>query len=82
MLKIVRINAQGEKVEALIKPEEIDFATERPQSPTNLYDENGNIVSTTPNEPLYKFHFTNGEWLLVDKATYDKLVAYLKPQIL
>ena len=82
MLKIVRINAQGEKVEALIKPEEIDFATERPQSPTNLYDGNGNLVSSTPNPSVYKVHFTNGEWLVIEKDTYDKLVAFLKPQVL
>jgi uncharacterized protein RhaS with RHS repeats len=82
MLKINRLNKKGHEVECLIVVDNIDGVTEKEQEQTNLYDENGNIVETRDNESLYKIHFTSGAEIYVTKATYDKLVAKIKPETL
>lgn len=82
MLKIKRLNCQGNQVECLIAVEEIDGISERKLEPTELYDEYGNLVKTEPRESLYQVYFKNGREICIDKATYDKLVAKLQVETL
>ena len=83
MLKITRYNSNREEVESLITPEDITGATEIKVKPTKLFDENGKVVSETPNPSIYELRFAKGESVRVSKDTYDKIVAnYLKVETL
>lgn len=83
MLKITRYNSNREEVESLINPEDITGATEIKVKPTKLFDENGKVVSETPNPSIYELRFAKGESVRVSKDTYDKIVAkYLKIETL
>ena len=77
MLKIKRLNCNGEEVESVIDEAKIDGLSERKVANTALYDGCGNKVSEQENESVYDVYFSNGRQILVTKATYDKLVAKL-----
>ncbi len=79
MLKITRLNANGQEVEAVIKEDDILGITEVKKPDTRLYDEDGNIVESKPNESIYMVFigdFHNS--ILIDQNTYTKLIAKLK----
>ena len=61
MLKIKRLNCNGEEVESVIDETKIDGLSERKQEKEIVYD----------------VYFNNGKQISVTKATYDKLVAKL-----
>lgn len=77
MLKINRLNANGEKVETIIDETKIDGTSERKVAKTVLYDANHNKVGEQENPSVYDIYFNNGRQILVDKDTYDKLVKKL-----
>lgn len=77
MLKIKRLNCNGEEVESVIDETKIDGFSERKVASTPLFDGYGNKVSEQENESVYDVYFDNGRQILVTKATYDKLVAKL-----
>ncbi len=82
MLKLNRLNRNGELVECLIVVEDIDGLTEKKQAPTELFDDNGNLVETRENDSIYQVHFKNGREIYLKKKTYDKLVGMLKVETL
>jgi len=82
MLKLNRLNCNGELVECLIKVEEIDGVSERKVRDTQLFDEYGNLVKTETHESTYQIYFTNGREITIDKATYTKLETKLKVETL
>ena len=77
MLKITRLNGNGEKVESIIDETKIDGTSERKVAKTVLYDENHNKVGEKENPSVYDIYFNNGRQILVEKDTYDKLVKKL-----
>ena len=78
MLKIKRLNRNGNEVETLIVVENIDGVSEKEMESNKPYDENGNLVKEEPVESIYYIHFTNGREIYITKATYDKLVKKLQ----
>ncbi len=77
MLKITRINRKGQEAETLIKVEDIVGVFEEPQEETKLYNEEGELVETKPNESLFKVCFTNDTKIRIKKSEYDKLQKHL-----
>lgn len=77
MLKIKRLNRNGNEVETLIVTENIDGVSEKEMDTKKFFDESGNLVKEEPVESIYYIHFTNGREIYVTKATYDKLVQKL-----
>ena len=82
MLKINRFNCNRELVESVIDVNNIVGITERKVAPTNLYDEDGNVVETKENESVYTIFLNNGAELTTNKETYDKLVVKLNVETL
>lgn len=82
MLRITQINANNEKVDATIDEKRIVGTREIKVAPTELYDANGNVVSTTENESIYAIFLDNGAEVRVEKATHDKLMTELKVKTL
>ena len=82
MLKIKRLNCNGEEVESVIDETKIDGLSERKVANTPLFDDYGNKVSEQENESVYDVYFDNGRQILVTKATYENLVAKLKIETL
>ena len=78
MLKLTRINNNGNKVECIITPENIDGMGEFEIPDEPLFDVDGNRVDIKHNENLWKIHFNTGAEIFVEKATYDKLCKKLK----
>lgn len=77
MLKIKRLNRNGNEVETLIIVENIDGVSEKEMDTKKFFDESGNLVKEEPVESIYYIHFTNGREIYVTKATYNKLVQKL-----
>ena len=73
MLKIKAIDPNGKEVEKVIKEDLIEGISERKVAPTKLFDDQGHVVSETPNESVYDIHLSNGGTIKVSQATYDKL---------
>ena len=82
MLKIKRLNCDGEEVESVIDETKIDGLSERKVASTPLFDGCGNKVSEQEHESVYDVYFDNGRQISVTKATYDSLVAKLKIETL
>jgi hypothetical protein len=82
MLKINRFNCNRELVESVIDTDNIVGITERKVAPTNLYDEDGNVVETKENESVYAIFLKNGTELVTTKDTYDKLITKLNVETL
>ena len=82
MLKITRINASGVELEATIDTNEIVGTSEIKVAPTELFDANGNVVDSKPNDSIYEIYFKNGNSIRVKKDTYDKLVKKLNVETL
>ena len=77
MLKIKRLNANGNEMECLVKVEEISYVTEKEIEDEPLFDGEGNQVDTKHNENVYIVFLGNYERIVVPKATYDTLVPLL-----
>ena len=82
MLKIKRLNCNGEEVESVIDETKIDGLSERKVASTPLFDNYGNKVSEQENESVYDVYSNNGRQILVTKDTYDNLIAKLKIETL
>ena len=82
MLKIKRLNCDGEEVESVIDETKIDGLSERKVASTPLFDDDGNKVSEQEHESVYDVYFDNGRQISVAKATYDSLIAKLKIETL
>lgn len=76
--EIVRINKKGELKNDLINTDHITGIVELSLEPTNLYDEEGNLVKTEePTEKLYKVFIEGGLTLKISEDTYNTLVKKL-----
>ena len=75
--QINKINSYGEKGLALIKVEDIIGIKENHVEPTRLYDDNGNLVSETPNPRDFTLKLADGMTYHIDETEYNSLVAEL-----
>ena len=82
MLQITRSNHKRQEVETLIKVEDICGIFEETQEETKLYNEDGELVETKPNESVFKVCFTNDKSIYIKKSEYEKLKKYLKVETL
>ena len=82
MLKIKRLNRNGNEMECLVNIEDVDYVTEKEIEDQPLFDENGNQVDTKHNDNLYLVCFKNGTRIFVTKETYDKLETKLSVETL
>ena len=82
MLKLKRLNRNGNEVDTLIVVENIDGVSEKEIESKKLFDENGNLVKEEPQESIYYIHFTNGGEIYVKKDTYLKLEKKLSVETL
>lgn len=82
MLKLNRINANGEECETLIDQTQIVGVSETKVAPTNLYDSYGNLVDTKENESIYIVYMTGGRQITISQNTYTKLEKKLQVETL
>ena len=82
MLKIKRLNCNGEELDCVIDETKIDGLSERVIPNEPLYDCEGNQVDEKVRENVYDIYFSNGRQIIVPKATYDKLVKKLSIETL
>ena len=82
MLKLKRLNRNGNEVDTLIVVENIDGVSEKEIESKKLFDENGNLVKEEPQESIYYIHFTNGREIYITKDTYTKLEKKLSVETL
>lgn len=75
--EIEKINSYGEKGKALIKVEDIVGIKENHVEPTRLYDDNGNLVSETPNPRDFTLKLADGMTYHIDETQYNALVSDL-----
>lgn len=76
--EIVRINKKGEEKKDLVNTDHITGIIELSLDPTNLYDEEGNLVKTEePTEKLFKVFIEGGLTLKITEETYNTLVKEL-----
>lgn len=78
--EITKINSYGEQGKALIKMEDIVGIKENHVEPTTLYDNNGNVVSTTPNPKDFTLKLNDGMSYHIDESQYNELVKLLTQQ--
>lgn len=82
MLKIKRLNRNGNEMECLVNVEDIDYVTEKEIADEPLFDSNGNQVDVQHNDNVYLVCFKNGTRIFVTKETYDKLETKLSVETL
>ena len=82
MLKIKRLNRNGNEMECLVKIEDVEYVTEKEIPDQPLFDEDGNQVDTKHNDNVYLVSFKNGTRIFVTKETYDKLETKLSVETL
>lgn len=75
-IKFNRINSRGESKECLVNKDCVVGITENPTETEDLYNANGELVSSTPKAPTYSLTTTKFV-CIVDKANYDIIVAEL-----
>ena len=76
--EIERLNKKGETKKDLVNTDHITGIIELTQDPTNLYDEDGNLVKTEePTEKLFKVFIKGGLTLKITEDTYNTLVKQL-----
>jgi len=76
-IEITKINTRNEEGVALIKTETITAMVQQPNHVTKLYDEEGNVVSESQDEPRYAVLTDTHQTYIVSQATYDQLKAEL-----
>lgn len=81
LLKITRINSNGEQKECVIDTEKIQGIVELHNEPTHLYNENGEIVETRETPRTFKIVFKYFS-TTVSETTYTKLLEKLKVETL
>ena len=76
-IEIEKINSHQEKGKALIKLADVEGIKENHVEPTKLYDENGNVISETPNPRDFTLKLTNGMTYHIDETQYNSLLTIL-----
>lgn len=76
-VEITKINSYKESGKALIKTDDIIGIKELHVEPTKLYDNDGNVVSETPNPKEFSVLMAQGDNFHINESEYTKLVALL-----
>lgn len=80
-IEINKINSHGEEGKAFVRAEDIQGIIEKHVEPTKLYDEDGNVVSETPNPKDFQVLIVterhNDTTLHINEQEYTRLVAIL-----
>ena len=76
-VEIEKINSYQEKGKALIKTEDIIGIKENHVEPINLYDQDGNVASSTPSPKDFTLLLANGKTFHIDETQYTALVTEL-----
>lgn len=76
-IEINKINSHKECGKALIKTEDVVGIKENHVEPTRMYDEQGNLVSETPNAKDFTLLMANGKTFHLDETQYNELVKVL-----
>lgn len=76
-IEINKINSHNETGKALINIEDVIGIKENHVEPTKLYDNDGNVVSETPNPKEFTLKLNNGMSYHIDETEYNNLVQVL-----
>lgn len=76
-IEINKINSHNEQGKALINIEDVVGIKENHVEPTKLYDNDGNVVSETPNPKDFILKLNNGMSYHIDENEYNNLVQVL-----
>ena len=75
--EISKINSHNETGKALINLDDVVGIKENHTETTKLYDDNGNLVSETPNPKSFTLKLATGIAYHIDENQYNELVKVL-----